>query len=81
VYTVACEPAISNYMYARDFMVSVADITQGQAVALGSAQLLVDVILGKYLCDCCDHYLVLDASCLFVDIDVFSKVRSMMNSV
>jgi hypothetical protein len=47
VYTVACEPAISNYMYARDFMVSVADITQGQAVALGSAQLLVDVILGK----------------------------------
>jgi hypothetical protein len=47
VYTVACEPAISNYMYARDFMVSVADITQGQAVALGSAQLLVDVILGE----------------------------------
>jgi hypothetical protein len=50
LYTVACEPAISNYIYARDFMKSVADITQGQAVALGSAQLLVDVILGKLLC-------------------------------
>eukprot|EP00611_Tribonema_gayanum_P011893 TRINITY_DN2231_c0_g1_i3.p1 TRINITY_DN2231_c0_g1~~TRINITY_DN2231_c0_g1_i3.p1 ORF type:complete len:509 (-),score=180.07 TRINITY_DN2231_c0_g1_i3:426-1952(-) len=46
VYTVGCEPALGSYRFARDFMVAVADITQGQAIALSSAKLLVDVILG-----------------------------------
>mmetsp|Transcript_36700 Transcript_36700/g.46802 ORF Transcript_36700/g.46802 Transcript_36700/m.46802 type:complete len:463 (+) Transcript_36700:68-1456(+) len=45
VYTVGCEPALQHYQFARDFMVSVAQITQGQAVTLSSASLLADVIL------------------------------------
>lgn len=46
VYAVGCEPALGYYSFARDFFLSIADITQGQAVTLGSARLLADVILG-----------------------------------
>lgn len=45
-YTVGCEPALGSYKHARAFMVSLAELTQGQAVALGSASGLADVILG-----------------------------------
>jgi hypothetical protein len=46
MYTVGCEPALGHYQHARDFMVSVADITGGQAVPLASAEKLAAVILG-----------------------------------
>eukprot|EP00744_Colponema_vietnamica_P000315 GILI01000558.1.p1 GENE.GILI01000558.1~~GILI01000558.1.p1 ORF type:complete len:492 (+),score=116.48 GILI01000558.1:81-1478(+) len=46
VYSVGCEPALGSYALARDFMLSVARITGGQAVVLGSAALLADLILG-----------------------------------
>jgi len=45
-YTVGCEPALGSYVSARDFLVSVADITGGQAVPLASADRLADVVLG-----------------------------------
>jgi len=45
VYTVGCEPALGGYRFARDFMCTVAEITGGQAIALGSAALLADVII------------------------------------
>mmetsp|Transcript_41190 Transcript_41190/g.86171 ORF Transcript_41190/g.86171 Transcript_41190/m.86171 type:complete len:427 (-) Transcript_41190:76-1356(-) len=44
-YTVGCEPALGMYHFARDFMCTLAEITGGQAVALGSAALLADVIV------------------------------------
>ena len=40
-----CEPALGGYRFARDFMCTVAEITGGQAIALGSAALLADVII------------------------------------
>jgi hypothetical protein len=47
LYSVACEPSVSrNYQFCRDFMISVAELTEGQAVALSDAKLLADVILG-----------------------------------
>ena len=46
-YSVGCEPALGSYRFARDFMVSVAEITGGQAIALGSAALLAQVIMGS----------------------------------
>merc|ERR1711977_58470 len=45
VYTVGCEPALGGYIFARDFMCTVAEITGGQAIALSSAKLLADVIV------------------------------------
>lgn len=45
-YAVGCEPALGNYRCARDFMLSVAEITGGQAIALSSSSLLAQVILG-----------------------------------
>lgn len=45
VYTVGCEPALGHYRFARDFFCNVAEMTGGQAIALGSAQLLADVII------------------------------------
>merc|ERR1719473_943810 len=45
VYTVGCEPALGGYVFARDFMCTVAEITGGQAIALSSAKLLADVIV------------------------------------
>jgi hypothetical protein len=44
-YTVGCEPALGCYSFARDFMCTLAEITGGQAVALGSAALLAEVIV------------------------------------
>merc|ERR1719262_2078215 len=44
-YAVGCEPALGNYLFARDFMCTLAEITGGQAVALSSAALLADVIV------------------------------------
>lgn len=46
-YSVGCEPALGNYTFARDFMVSVAELTGGKAVALSSASLLAQVIMGS----------------------------------
>jgi len=45
IYTVGCEPALGSYRFARDFFCTVAELTGGQAVALGSAALLADVII------------------------------------
>jgi len=45
-YPVGCEPALGGYNYARDFMCTLARITEGQAVTLSSAELLADVIIG-----------------------------------
>ena len=38
-----CEPALGAYQFARDFFCTVAEVTGGQAVALSSAAMLVDV--------------------------------------
>ena len=46
VYSVGCQPALSGYAYATDFFIAAAERTNGQAVALGSAARLADVILG-----------------------------------
>lgn len=47
LYTVACEPSVSRqYQFCRDFLISVAELTEGQAIALSDAKLLADVILG-----------------------------------
>ena len=46
VYSVGCQPALSAYAYATDFFIAAAERTNGQAVALGSAARLADVILG-----------------------------------
>jgi len=45
-YPVGCEPALGQYNFARDFMCTLARITEGQAVTLSSAELLADVIIG-----------------------------------
>lgn len=44
-YSVGCEPGLGRYQFARDFMCTLAEITGGQAVALGSAALLAQVIV------------------------------------
>merc|ERR1719262_1731575 len=44
-YSVGCEPALGSYLFARDFMCTLAEITGGQAVALDSAALLAEVIV------------------------------------
>lgn len=46
IYPVGCEPALGSYRYARAFMISLARITDGQAVSLASSALLADVIVG-----------------------------------
>jgi len=46
IYSVGCQPALSAYAFATDFFIAVAERTNGQAVALGSAAVLADVILG-----------------------------------
>merc|ERR1711871_1045080 len=46
IYSVGCQPALSSYMYATEFFIACAQRTNGQAVALGSAASLADVILG-----------------------------------
>ena len=52
VYPVGCQPALSQYRFATDFFVGVAERTNGQAVALGSAAALADVILGASIEEC-----------------------------
>jgi len=46
VYAVGCQPALSRYNFATDFMIAAAERTNGQAIALGSAAALADVIMG-----------------------------------
>ena len=46
IYSVGCEPALSNYHYAKSFMISLSELTGGKAVCLSSASLLADVITG-----------------------------------
>jgi hypothetical protein len=47
IYTVGCEPAINNYQFARAFLISLANLTGGQAIGLNNANSLADVILGS----------------------------------
>merc|ERR1711988_1997774 len=46
IYSVGCQPALSRYRFATEFFIACAQRTNGQAVALGSAASLADVILG-----------------------------------
>jgi hypothetical protein len=47
VYAVGVEPTLSqSYKFARDFMMSVAKITNGKYLPLGKAELLAKVIVG-----------------------------------
>jgi len=46
LYVVACEPALSGYPLAHDFMAGLAKITEGRYLPLTSAHLLPDVIIG-----------------------------------
>ncbi|KAL3893592.1 MAG: hypothetical protein SGPRY_014122 [Prymnesium sp.] len=46
IYAVGCQPALSRYRFATDFFIACADRTNGQAVALGSAAMLAEVIMG-----------------------------------
>ena len=46
VYAVGCQPALSRYRFATDFFIACAERTNGQAIALGSAKALADVIMG-----------------------------------
>lgn len=46
IYSVGCQPALSSYRFATEFFIAAAERTNGQAVALGSAASLADVILG-----------------------------------
>ena len=46
VYAVRCQPALSQYRFATDFFIACAERTNGQAIALGSAKALADVIMG-----------------------------------
>jgi len=47
VYCVGCEPVLSSqYRFARTFFESVAEVTGGQYVTLGTSKMLADVIIG-----------------------------------
>lgn len=46
LYVVACEPALSGYMYAADFFQALVRITGAQLLPLTSASLLAHVIVG-----------------------------------
>jgi hypothetical protein len=46
LYVVACEPSLSGYANAHDFMAGLAQITEGRYLPLTSADLLPDVIIG-----------------------------------
>ena len=46
IYSVGCQPALSRYQYATEFFIAAAERTNGQAVALGSASQLAEVITG-----------------------------------
>jgi len=46
IYAVGCEPALGSYRFAREFMIACAERTEGQAVSLGSAASLADIIMG-----------------------------------
>ena len=46
VYSVACEPAVSNNPPTGDFMKAIAEITEGRYVPLSGAHLLPKIIMG-----------------------------------
>jgi len=46
IYSVGCQPALSQYQFGEAFFVAAAQRTNGQAVALESAGALADVIIG-----------------------------------
>lgn len=46
LFVVACEPALSGYMYAADFFQALVQITGAQLLPLTSASLLAHVIIG-----------------------------------
>jgi len=45
VYTVGCEPGLGTFVYARDFMKAVADLTAGKHCALSGSHLLAKLII------------------------------------
>lgn len=46
-YCVGCEPVLSSqYRFARTFFESIAELTAGQYLPLGTAEMLADVIIG-----------------------------------
>lgn len=48
IYTVACEPSVTNsFKFCRDFMEGVAEIGGGMLVPLSSAKLLTDMVLAS----------------------------------
>lgn len=49
LYSVICEPAISSYLFARAFFLAISTLTGGQTIALDSAELLADVVMGGAL--------------------------------
>jgi hypothetical protein len=46
LYVAACEPSVSRYMFAADFFIGIAKITEGKCLPLTSANLLAQVIVG-----------------------------------
>jgi len=46
VYAVGVEPNLSGYQHARDFMMALAQITEGQFLPLTNANLLATVVIG-----------------------------------
>lgn len=52
IYAVGCQPALGTYRFATDFFIAAAERTNGQAVALGSAAKLADVIMGGAIEEC-----------------------------
>jgi hypothetical protein len=46
VYSIGCEPAISHYKFAKQFMMAISFITEGRYVPLEQSDLLTKVIVG-----------------------------------
>jgi hypothetical protein len=46
VYSVGCEVGLKSYVYARDYMKAVADMTGGRYISLEQANILPDIIIG-----------------------------------
>jgi hypothetical protein len=49
LFFVACEPALSGYLYATDFYQAITSITSGLTVPLTTANLLSHAIIGSVL--------------------------------
>eukprot|EP00743_Colponemidia_sp_Colp-15_P008364 GILK01009085.1.p1 GENE.GILK01009085.1~~GILK01009085.1.p1 ORF type:complete len:867 (-),score=139.86 GILK01009085.1:66-2666(-) len=76
LYSVCCEPAIGGVVCGRDFMVFAAEVTQGQAVALESASLLTEVILGGAQEEMALHRLKRDVQQAMDEMDASAKTNT-----